>query len=267
MLQHPQVETRNLNSAGSPHAAIVVNGSNFTSETGAYLVFSDPLGNLYYSYNHQGLVGPITSTQWNYLFDNNGAIGTWTVQVFNPDGQSSNAFTFEAEDSSVVEPAPKINDVSPASLLASNDVQLLKVTGTNFQGGSFQPRSYLLFLDPSGTSYKSTDHPEREISVTSTEFDYDIETSTTGTGTWSVQVVNPDYQVSNAASFQVATPTSTPIGSGAVVTTAATAVGSSSATLNGSVNPGGSAGRVYFEYSKDSSLATSVIPTYNFNGG
>jgi MBG domain-containing protein/centrosomal CEP192-like protein len=74
---------------------------------------------------------------------------------------------------------------------------------------------------------------------------------------------NGEVIVGNTLSFTTLT---TP-----VVTSAATLVTSSFATLNGTVNPNGSAGLVHFQVSADSSFSTGTYPTINVtvqpNGG
>ena len=104
-------------------------------------------------------------------------------------------------------PPPTINIVQPTTMPASTALQSLKVFGSNIQPGS----AHLIFTDPSGQIYNSSAHPDREVLITATEFDYQINNGAT-TGTWTVKVLNPDGQQSNALSFQVVTP-SPPSGS------------------------------------------------------
>jgi hypothetical protein len=76
---------------------VTVTGNNFQSGTGAHLLFSGPTGNLFSSADHPERYKSITPTQWQYDMNNAGAKGTWHVQVFNPDGQSSNSWPFQVQ--------------------------------------------------------------------------------------------------------------------------------------------------------------------------
>jgi streptogramin lyase/pimeloyl-ACP methyl ester carboxylesterase len=134
-------------------------------------------------------------------------------------------------------PAPIIGSVSPTSMPASQNLQPLAVFGSNFQ-----PGSYLLFQDPSGTLFSSAVHPERGFTLPPTEFDYQIENGG-AVGTWTVQLVNPDTQASNTEAFQVTssitTPTATATATGTTPTATATATFSTSATPTATATPTG----------------------------
>ncbi len=122
----------------------------------------------------------------------------WSVTAQGPSGSSASAsMTFFT----VVAPtaAPWVGSVSPASMTASSTaLTTLTVTGSNFSTSG----GYLLFTDPGGQPYRSTSHPDRVLSVTSSQWQYRINNGGTK-GTWRVQVVNADGQRSNAVTFSV----------------------------------------------------------------
>jgi hypothetical protein len=66
---------------------MVINGSNFAS--GATITYRDTHGTAY-------VRAPtfISSSQLSYSFNNGNDRGTWTVVVTNPNGQSSNTWSF-----------------------------------------------------------------------------------------------------------------------------------------------------------------------------
>ena len=79
--------------ASSALQPVKVLGSNF-QPTGVHLLFTDTIGQVWDSANHPDRVGTVTATEYDYQIDNNGAVGTWQVQVKNPDGQTSSNVPF-----------------------------------------------------------------------------------------------------------------------------------------------------------------------------
>lgn len=71
---------------------LVINGSGFVSSS--YLVFDPPTGA---SIESDAARLAFTATRLTYQFNNAGDAGTWTVQVFNPDGQYSQVKSFVVE--------------------------------------------------------------------------------------------------------------------------------------------------------------------------
>src|SRR5207237_1148476 len=80
-------------SASSSVQLLKVVGQNF--QTGSHLIFHDPSGNPYSSADHPDRVVTVTSTEFDYNINNGGAVGTWTVELVNPDNQASNIVSFE----------------------------------------------------------------------------------------------------------------------------------------------------------------------------
>jgi uncharacterized protein YxjI len=163
-------------------------GKNF--QTGDTLTFTDPQGNV-----HAGdptKLTVVSSGDIHYQFNDGSDLGTWTVQVNNPDGtQHSTAATF-----TVATPVPSLSSVSPSSYAAGNDDQLMLLFGSNFQSGDT-----LTLTDPQGNTHASD--PTKFTTVTSGAIGYEFNDSN-DPGTWTVQVNSPDgTQQSATASFTV----------------------------------------------------------------
>src|SRR5262249_570417 len=128
---------------------------------------------------------------------------TWTAQVLNPGGVTSNVYTFMVQGAAIT---PFIANVSPVSYPASSSLQTMTINGSNFLNGAS-----LTFDPPTGANF--TGNPVRLTFVSSAQLIYQF--NSTVAGTWTVTVNNPDGQPSNAFSFTVtgATP-QTPIGTG-----------------------------------------------------
>ena len=162
-------------------------------------------------------------------------------EMVSGNGQNDDLFQMIATDLKrpLSAPAPSISSVSPTAMPASQNLQSFKVSGSNFQVGS-----YLLFHDPSRTLFSSAVHPDRGGPVSPTEFDYQIDNAR-AVGTWTVQLVNRDTQASNTVSFQVTsaittpTATATSTATGATPTATATATFSTSATPTATATPSG----------------------------
>ena len=73
--------------ASGSSQTMLINGSNFQS--GATLTFHDPQGNAY-------VRTPtfVSSSQLSHSFNDGSDAGTWTVLVTNPNGQTSNTWSF-----------------------------------------------------------------------------------------------------------------------------------------------------------------------------
>src|SRR5439155_86866 len=95
---------------------MLINGSNFVS--GATLTFHDPQSN---TYAGRGATFN-SSSQLSHPFNNGNDAGTWTVFVVNPDGQTSNTWSF-----TVTAAAPSISGLSPSSYPASSSGQTMLI--------------------------------------------------------------------------------------------------------------------------------------------
>jgi hypothetical protein len=130
------------------------------------------------------------------------AAHTWSVEVINPDGQSSGQYQFQVQSPTGSLP-PSINSVSPSSYPASSSNQSMTIFGSNFQSGDT-----LTFFPPEGGSIPSTS--SKLTFVSSGQLSYQFN-SASDVGTWSVQVNRPDgTQHSNTVSFTVTGVTLTP---------------------------------------------------------
>jgi NACalpha-BTF3-like transcription factor len=116
----------------------------------------------------------------------------WTVQVANPDGQTSGQLGFR-----VAALAPSITGVSPDPAPATTGEQTLTVTGAGFASGA------KLLFRVNGSTYE-VKSPKVTV-VTATQIRAQVTLGTTGAA-WTVQVVNPDGQSSGQAGFRVAAP-------------------------------------------------------------
>ena len=121
---------------------------------------------------------------------------TCTVQVVNPNGQSSNTASF-----SVVAPPPPpvITSVSPNPMTGSSSNQTLTINGSGFQSGS----GLTVLVGYAGYTVVAT----QVKWVSASQITASINVGTV-TRSWLVEVVNPNGQVSNVATFQVNAPKS-----------------------------------------------------------
>ena len=166
--------------ASTNDQTMLINGSNFQS--GATVTFHDPQGNSY-------LRTPtfVSSVQLSNQFDDNSDVGTWTVFVTNPNGQTSSTWSF-----AVTAAAPSISGLSPTTYPASTNNQTMLINGSNFQSGAT-----VTFHDPQGNSYLRTPTFVSSVQL-SNQFD-----DNSDVGTWTVFVTNPNGQTSSTWSFAV----------------------------------------------------------------
>jgi hypothetical protein len=182
--------------ASSLNQTMNIYGSGF--QNGATLTFDPPTGSNLNS--SASKLTYVSSGQITYQFNNANDVGTWTVRVNNPDGQSSSAFSFSVT-SVVVTPPPSISSVSPGSYPASSSNQTMNIYGSNFQNGAT-----LTFNPPTGSNLNSSS--SKLTYVSSSQITYQFNNAN-DVGTWTVRVNNPDGQSSSSYSFNV-TSTATP---------------------------------------------------------
>jgi murein DD-endopeptidase MepM/ murein hydrolase activator NlpD/surface antigen len=201
---------------------LTISGNNFQNR--AKLSFVSPDGGTINS--SAAKLTFVSANQIIYQINNKNVVGTWTVQVINPDGQSSSppvSFTVQAIEqptpSIVTSPiipvrtkptytptqptytpepaaAPFISRVSPASLLPMDGNQPLTISGNNFQN-----RAKLSFVSPDGGTINSS--AAKLTFVSANQINYQIN-NLNAVGNWTVQVINPDGQFSHPVSFTVA---------------------------------------------------------------
>jgi surface antigen len=193
---------------------LTIRGNNF--QNGATLSFVPPEGGTIRS--SVAKLTFVSANQINYQINNENAVGTWTVQVNNPDGQSSRSVRFNVAAIAQPTPSPAISTtipvttkptypptqptytptpvvtpsisrVSPASLPPMNGNQPLTISGNNFQDGAT-----LSFVPPGGGTIKS--YAAKLNFVSANQINYQINNEN-AVGTWTVQVINPDGQSSS----------------------------------------------------------------------
>jgi subtilase family serine protease len=119
---------------------------------------------------------------------------TCTVQVVNLNGQASNAVSLQ-----VVAPVqpPVIASVSPNPITGSSSNQTLTINGSGFQSGS----GLTVLVGYAGYTEMGTQ--VKWVSASQITASINVGTSTRS---WLVEVVNPNGQASNVATFQVNAP-------------------------------------------------------------
>jgi uncharacterized protein YfaP (DUF2135 family) len=166
-------------------------GSNFVS--GANVTLRDlNAGQIYANRPASSFSG--TQITLNPIFGT--TAHSWSVEVINPDGQSSGQFQFQV-NAPVVNPAPSISSVSPNPVTGSNSSQPFTIFGSNFVSGANVTLRDLsasqTFSNRTVSSFSST-----QIVINSN--------FTTAAHTWSVEVINPDGKSSGQFQFQVVAP-------------------------------------------------------------
>src|ERR1019366_9295317 len=175
--------------ASNSDQPMTINGSGF--QTGATLTFVDKEGGIFTSV--AGKLVVVSTTQITYQFNDASDAGTWTVQVHNPDGQTSSTVPFTVN--AAVLPPPSISNVSPGSYPASNSDQPMTINGSGFQTGAT-----LTFVDKEGGIFTSV--AGKLVVVSTTQITYQFNDASDA-GTWTVQVHNPDGQTSSTVPFTV----------------------------------------------------------------
>jgi hypothetical protein len=115
------------------------------------------------------------------------ATGVWNVVVENPDGQRgtlSNGFT-------VINPAPTVTSIAPASAARGTTVSITNLAGTGFLSGATVKLTQTGQTDIPGTSVVV-------VSPAQITCDFAIP-SGAATGSWDVVVTNPDSQEGSLA--------------------------------------------------------------------
>jgi len=163
---------------------LTINGSSFTS--GATAILKD----LTYGGTYNKSTSYSSSSRLSLSANFTNTTATWSVQVVNPDGSSSNVLTFQVQASST---PPSISSVSPNPVPGSSSSQTLTINGSSFVSGA---TVILKDLSYGGTYNKSTSYSSSSRLSISANF-------TNTTAVWSVQVVNPNGSSSNVYNFQV----------------------------------------------------------------
>jgi subtilase family serine protease len=145
-----------------------------------------------------GNIGLSGSTQIQATINVGTTARTCTVQVINSNGQASNTVSLQ-----VVVPAPlppAITSVTPNPMTGSSSNQTLTINGSGFQSGS----GLTVLVGYAG--YTAMGAQVKWVS--SSQITASINVGT-GSRNWLVEVINPNGQVSNVATFQVNAPRAT----------------------------------------------------------
>ena len=167
-------------------------GTNFVS--GANIILRDVTANQIFQ---NRVASYFTSTQITLNPNFTTAAHNWSVEVINPDGQTTGQFTFQ-----VIAPAsvtPAISSVSPNPVTGSNSSQPFTINGSNFVSGA------TVTLRDHRTGEVFTNRPISSFSSTQIIINPIF---TTYAATWSVEVINPGGYSSGQFYFDVVAPTS-----------------------------------------------------------
>jgi Malectin domain/CARDB len=173
--------------ASNSSQPITIRGDDF--QENCTLTFRDTDGNEYFdaskfTYN--------SDSRLTYQLNNWNDVGTWRVEVTNPDGQDSGWYSFDVEAAAL--PAPTISSMSPDPMTAINANQTVTINGVNFQSGctvTFTDTDGYTYFDASKLTYNS-----------SSRLTYQLNNGSDA-GTWYVKVNNPDGKSSANYSFTV----------------------------------------------------------------
>jgi hypothetical protein len=169
---------------------VSISGNNFA--TGANITLRDLTSGQAYP---NRTTTSLSSTEITLNADFGTSPDTWSVEIINPDGQSSGQFQFRVSNGSGGgAPAPTIASVSPNPVPGSNSAQPFTINGNNFVAGANVTLRDLTagqtFANRASTSFSSTQIVLDSIFGTSPD-------------NWSVEVINPDGQSSSQFQFRV----------------------------------------------------------------
>jgi hypothetical protein len=119
---------------------------------------------------------------------------TCTVQVVNSNGSASNTLSLQVV---AAPPAPAITSLNPNPMTGSNSNQTLTINGSGFQSGN----GLTVLVGYAG--YTAMGAQVKWVSSSQITASIDVGSSTRG---WLVEVINPNGQASNVATFQVNAP-------------------------------------------------------------
>jgi|GEM_PF-2861441 len=165
--------------AGSPAFTLTVNGSNFVSPA---VVTWNGIDRTTTFVNAGQLTAAITAADVQ-------AVGSAVVRVRNPDAQLSNPLTFTITSTGGGSPAPVLTSLSPNSQTAGSAAFTLIANGSNFASGAI--------LTWNGSNRTTTVLGSTQLNAAISANDI------ANAGTATVQVRNPDAQVSGSLPFTI----------------------------------------------------------------
>ena len=186
----PAITSLNPNpmTGSNSNQVFFITGSGFQSGSGLKVL----VGYTGYSATVEGAeIACLSASQIQVLINVGATARTWSVQVVNPNGQASSAASLQVL---APPPPPAIASVSPNPMTGSSSNQTLTINGSGFQSGS----GLAVLVGYSGYTAMAT----QVKWVGSSQITASINVGTAARS-WLVEVVNPNNQVSNVATFQV----------------------------------------------------------------
>ena len=164
---------------------VAVTGSGF--QDGLKLNVTDPGGAITTLAGQDILSRRESSFQVTITFS---SAGTYSFVVINPDGAKSNLVSVQARASNAIKPS--IDEIAPAETMKSPQEQTITITGSNFVQGAT-----VSVTDPAGSvvTLRTLEKSTAQTIVVRVMLDQ--------SGTYSVVVVNPGNEASNAAPLKV----------------------------------------------------------------
>ena len=169
------------------YQTLTINGSGF--QAGAKVTLTT--GNSGYTYTG-GYIASATATKLQVQVNVGVTPRTWTVQVTNPDNSASTPASLTV---TAPAPPPAITSLTPAAMTGSASAQTLTINGTGFQSG------IIIGVEAAAANTVSV-YSGSVITVTPTQLKLQINVGTTKRA-WYLQLMNPDGQYSNVATWQV----------------------------------------------------------------
>lgn len=215
---------------------ITLNGSNF--QAAAYLVFTaangDPINSTAAKLTRD------SGTQIRYQINNGGDVGTWSVKVVNPDGESSSNKSFTVTSAAI--------QTSQATLVAPTSAHL---------GGSydFHGLTGTTYFEYGATTNYGTKTPDAPQTNSANSVGTDI-TELTASTLYHYRLVGVAGGITTSGNDQSFTTSSS--GTPVVETRLATSLTSTSAQLNGYVSPQGGSTVAYFQYGLTSAYGSTT---------
>ena len=186
----PAITSLNPNpmTGSNSNQVFFIAGSGFQSGSGLKVLVSYTG----YSATVQGAeIACLSASQIQVLINVGTTARVWSVQVVNPNGQSSSPASLQVL---APPPPPAIASVSPNPMTGSTSNQTLTINGSGFQSGS----GLAVLVGYSGHTAMGT----QVKWVSSSQVTASINVGTAARS-WLVEVVNPNEHVSNVATFQV----------------------------------------------------------------
>jgi hypothetical protein len=186
----PAITSLNPNpmTGSNSNQVLTITGSGFQSGS----LLKVLVGYTGYSATAQGAqLAFLSGSQIEVLIDVGTTARTWSVQVVNPNGQATAVASLQ-----VVAPPlpPAIASVGPNPMTGSSSSQTLTINGSGFQSGT----GLTVLVGYSGYTAMGT----QVKWVSSSQITASINVGTGARG-WLAEVINPNGQASNVATFQV----------------------------------------------------------------